>query len=207
MLNTANTQGIYLNVPMTDWVLLKELIRKFGWQAETREQLLDRFVKSRSKNPSLTEDEIMEEVNAVRYKKWKSSSTAISGFRFWSFLIGHQTILIQQILTDSRFDVYVCDELLEEIHGVSSRPKIRTRIGDEELDVFFRIIYAFCRMAKIERQAQSEIRDPKDLYLLSLAESIEADYIVSGDADLLDLRQHKQTKLLKLIEFRKFLEN
>lgn len=69
MLNTANTQGIYLNVPMTDWVLLKELIRKFGWQAETREQLLDRFVKSRSKNPSLTEEEIMEEVNAVRYKK------------------------------------------------------------------------------------------------------------------------------------------
>jgi len=69
MLNATNTQGIYLNVPMTDWVLLKELIRKFGWQAETREQLLDRFVKSRSKNPSLTEDEIMEEVNAVRYKK------------------------------------------------------------------------------------------------------------------------------------------
>lgn len=69
MLNTANTQGIYLNVPITDWGLLKELIRKFGWQAETREQLLDRFVKSRSKKPSITEDEIMEEVNAVRYKK------------------------------------------------------------------------------------------------------------------------------------------
>ena len=124
-----------------------------------------------------------------------------------SFLIGHQTNLIQQILTDTRFDVYICDELLEEIHEVSSRPKIRTRIGDEELDDFFRIIYAFCRMAKIERQAQSEIRDPKDLYLLSLAESIDADYIVSGDADLLDLKQHKQTKLLKLVDFRMFLEN
>ena len=124
-----------------------------------------------------------------------------------SFLIGHQTNLIQQILTDTLFDVYVCDELLEEIHEVSSRSKIRTRISDEELDDFFRIIYAFCRMAKIEQQAQSEIRDPKDLYLLSLAESIDADYIVSGDADLLDLKQHKQTKLLKLVDFRKFLEN
>ena len=69
MLTAANTQGIYLNVPMTDWVLLKELIRKFGWQAETREQLLDRFVKSRPKAPTLTEEEIMEEVNAIRYKK------------------------------------------------------------------------------------------------------------------------------------------
>ena len=69
MLHDMNTQGIYLNVPMTDWVLLKELIRKFGWQAETREQLLERFTKSRTKSPALTEEEIMEEVYAVRYGK------------------------------------------------------------------------------------------------------------------------------------------
>ena len=69
MFDAANTQGIYLNVPMTDWVLLKELIRKFGWQAETREQLLERFVKSRSNKDLLSDEEIMEEVNAVRYGK------------------------------------------------------------------------------------------------------------------------------------------
>lgn len=69
MLNATNTQGIYLNVPITDCVLLKELIRKFGWQAETQEQLLDRFVKCRPQSPSLSEAEIMEEVNTVRHKK------------------------------------------------------------------------------------------------------------------------------------------
>ena len=69
MLNPVNTQGIYINVPMTDWALLKELIRRFGWQAETREQLLERFVKSRSDKKLLTDEEIMEEVNAVRYGK------------------------------------------------------------------------------------------------------------------------------------------
>ena len=58
-----------MNVPMADWVLLKELIRKFGWQAETREQLLERFVKSRSDKDLLSDEEIMEEVNAVRYEK------------------------------------------------------------------------------------------------------------------------------------------
>ena len=31
--------------------LMKELIRKFGWQSETREQLLDRFIKSRPQKP------------------------------------------------------------------------------------------------------------------------------------------------------------
>ena len=69
MFDAVNTQGIYLNVPMTDWVLLKELIRKFGWQAETREQLLERFVKSRSNKDLISDEEIMEEVNAVRYEK------------------------------------------------------------------------------------------------------------------------------------------
>ena len=125
-----------------------------------------------------------------------------------SFLIGHQAQFVQQILTDTRIDVYVCDELLEEIHNVSFRDKIRTRVSNEELDDFFRIIYAFCRMANIEQKAQSEIRDPKDLYLLSLAESIEADYIISGDADLIELKQHKTTKMMSLADFKaKLLDN
>ena len=124
-----------------------------------------------------------------------------------SLLIGHQAQLVRQILTDVRFDVYACDELLEEIHDVCSREKIRTRVTDEEMDDFFRIIYAFSHMAKIEQKAQSEIRDPRDLYLLSLAESIEADSIITGDADLLDLKQHKQTKMIKLADFRKLFDN
>lgn len=124
-----------------------------------------------------------------------------------SLLIGHQAQLVRQILTDVRFDVYACDELLEEIHDVCSREKIRTLVTDEEMDDFLRIIYAFSHMAKIEQKAQSEIRDPKDLYLLSLAESIEADSIITGDADLLDLKQHKQTQMIKLADFRKLFDN
>ena len=69
MMNAAEVQGVYLNVLFSDWALLKELIRKFGWEAETREQLLERFVKSRPSNPAISEEEIMEEVKAVRYKQ------------------------------------------------------------------------------------------------------------------------------------------
>ena len=65
--NNPSSQVVYLNVPMSDWSLLKELIRKFGWQSETREQLLDRFFASRPQQPPLTEQEIMDEVSAVRY--------------------------------------------------------------------------------------------------------------------------------------------
>ena len=49
--------------------LFRELVRKFGWQVETREQLLDRFVSSRPATPAISEKEIMDEVKAVRYAK------------------------------------------------------------------------------------------------------------------------------------------
>ena len=69
MTNNTTTQGVYVNVPVVDWSLFRELIRKFGWEAETREQLLDRFVSTRPTNPDISEEEIMDEVKAVRYAK------------------------------------------------------------------------------------------------------------------------------------------
>ena len=69
MTDSATLQGVYVSVPKADWSLFRELIRKFGWQAETREQMLDRFISSRPAKPMLSEEEIMDEVNAVRYDK------------------------------------------------------------------------------------------------------------------------------------------
>ena len=66
--NTA-TQGVYINVPKNDWPLFRELIRKFGWKAKTREQLLDRFVSSRPSDADISEEDIMDEVKAIRYSK------------------------------------------------------------------------------------------------------------------------------------------
>lgn len=65
--SNAQTQGVFISVPKIDWPLLKELIRRFGWKAETREQLLDRFISSRPANAVLSEEDIMNEVKAVRY--------------------------------------------------------------------------------------------------------------------------------------------
>ena len=67
--NSSTMQGVYVNVPLADWSLFRELIRKFGWQSETREQLLDRFIASRPTEPEISEEEIMDEVKAARYAK------------------------------------------------------------------------------------------------------------------------------------------
>ena len=69
MTGNATLQGVYVNIPVADWSLFRELVRKFGWKAETREDLLDRFIDSRPAEPKLSEEEIMDEVKAVRYAK------------------------------------------------------------------------------------------------------------------------------------------
>jgi putative PIN family toxin of toxin-antitoxin system len=107
------------------------------------------------------------------------------------------------MLTDLRFDVYVCDRLLNEICDVARRDKIRKKVSQTDVKDLLAIIRAFCRFVEIDTKANpSSIRDPKDLYLLSLAETIGADYIVSGDADLIDLGQHQRTKMIKFVDFK-----
>ena len=124
-----------------------------------------------------------------------------------SFLIGHQTQLVRRMLTDLRFDVYVCSRLIEEICDVASRDKIRKYVSEAELDDLLAIIHAFCQFATIEAEvAPTAVRDPKDLYLLALADTIGAEYIVSGDADLTDLGQYKQTRIMKLADFKAMMQ-
>ena len=71
-----------------------------------------------------------------------------------------------------------------------------------ELQQLLKIIDAFCIKTTISQIVESIIRDPKDVYLLSLAETIDANYIVSGDKDLTELNQHLKTRIVKLADFK-----
>ena len=119
-----------------------------------------------------------------------------------SFLLSRQDCLLRRMLMDTRFDICICEELLVEIVNVARRDKIRKRVSEAELQQLLKIIDAFCEKTTIDHIAESIIRDPKDLYLLSLAETIDADYIVSGDKDLTDLNQHLRTRIIKLADFK-----
>lgn len=67
MISNPTIQGAYINIPLSDWKFFKELVRKMGWEVQTREELLDSFIESCPENPPLSDEEIMNEVRAVRY--------------------------------------------------------------------------------------------------------------------------------------------
>ena len=118
-----------------------------------------------------------------------------------SFLIGHRKQLVRQLLVDEQIDIYVSSALISEICDVAKRDKIRKHISPADLEELLAIIQASCHFVTVDHQAKSNIRDSKDLFLLSLAETIEADYIISGDKDLTDLHSHAGIPILKYSEF------
>lgn len=66
-----------------------------------------------------------------------------------SFLISRQDCLLKRLLTDTRFDIYICNELLNEIADVARRDKIRKRVNENETRQLLKIIDAYCYHVEI----------------------------------------------------------
>jgi hypothetical protein len=65
MLQT-DVQKIYLNVPQSEVEFITTLAKKMGWEIETKEDLLQKYIASRPKNVDLSDEEILSEVRSVR---------------------------------------------------------------------------------------------------------------------------------------------
>ena len=62
-------QSVYPNIPKADMKFFKELVKKMGWSVETKESLLKNYISNRPTKVDLSDEDIMKEVNEVRYHK------------------------------------------------------------------------------------------------------------------------------------------
>ncbi|MDR2839984.1 MAG: putative toxin-antitoxin system toxin component, PIN family [Paludibacter sp.] len=118
-----------------------------------------------------------------------------------SFLIGKRLKELKKLLNDKNLHIFVCNQLLDELKDVTSRKKIQKYVGITDIIDTFDLINNFCQYVVIQQNAQSSVRDINDLYLLSLADTVKAEYLITGDKDLLTLHSHNQTKIVSFTEF------
>ena len=90
-------------------------------------------------------------------------------------------------------------EILKEYREVLARPKFR--LNAEMLATWDRVIAS--RIVVLEPAARPRLtgRDPKDQPFLLAALSFDADYLITGDNDLLVLRDLSQTRIVTVAEF------
>ncbi|TAK30923.1 MAG: putative toxin-antitoxin system toxin component, PIN family [Chloroflexota bacterium] len=106
------------------------------------------------------------------------------------------------------FQLLVSEPLREEYKQVLSRPKFAHKYGltSEEVAVFLNLVSLLARQAIPRRRLPVKVRDPKDEKVLAAALGGKADYLVTGDDDLLVLRDDPRLKQIKIVTAAEFLE-
>ncbi len=104
---------------------------------------------------------------------------------------------------DGQFSMFESDQILKELMSVLRRPKFET--SEEEID---RIILALRRTAEVVEvisRLKVVVEDPKDDVIVETAYDGAADFIVTGDRHLLDLKIWRGIKILKVEELLEIL--
>ena len=118
-----------------------------------------------------------------------------------SFLIGKNLSVLKTLLSKTDVAVYVCDHLIDEIKKTAGKAKIRKYISDLDVFAVLELIETYCIHVALCKKAISPVRDANDLFLLSLAETVNADFILTGDKDLLSLQTHQKTGIVTYSKF------
>lgn len=100
---------------------------------------------------------------------------------------GPPSQLVDLWLLLTPLEVLVCPMLLDELNGVLLRPKFARWLDEPTARTYLASIAARATIVDDPVVIPGLTRDPKDDYLVALARESEADYLISGDADLLQL--------------------
>jgi uncharacterized protein len=101
---------------------------------------------------------------------------------------------IERIIADSRVEILADKELLAELENVCARPKLARLLSPVQVADFLQILRDRLTFVEIHSPVQV-CRDPDDDYLLAICLDGQADYLLSGDNDLLTLRAFEKTRI------------
>lgn len=133
----------------------------------------------------------------------KKSAKVIFDTNVWiSFLIGKQLATVKHQIAKESIIVVTTEQLLLEIKLVTSREKLKKYFPKENVAELLDLLETIAEKVAITPK-YSICRDPKDNFLLDLIDFSKADYLVTGDKDLLEHNPFKTAKILTPSEFEK----
>lgn len=123
-----------------------------------------------------------------------------------SFLITKDLTKLDEIVLSRKCIFLFSQELLEEFLAVTQRPKFKRYFSSLDIENLLEIIDDYAEFINVKSSVEA-CRDPKDNFLLSLSIDGKADYLLTGDKDLLDLKSFGKTKITTISEFLQNFKN
>jgi putative PIN family toxin of toxin-antitoxin system len=117
-----------------------------------------------------------------------------------SFLITKDFSKLDELIFSRKSILIFSQELLDEFIEVAKRPKFRRWFSPADVEDLLETIDEYADFVTVKTET-AICRDPKDNFLLSLSVDGNADFLITGDQDLLDLDKLGKTKILTITNF------
>ena len=118
------------------------------------------------------------------------SNIFVSSF-FWG---GHPREVFERVI-NGLDELFITDEIKKEIFSVMSSSKFAVKIS--EIEDYIKIIEKYSINIELKDIPKSISRDKDDDKILQCALDGNADFIITGDNDLLVLKEYKTIKITK----------
>ena len=122
-----------------------------------------------------------------------------------SFLISKDIKKLDLLIIKGKIQLLFSNELLEEFIAVTKRPKFKKYFTIDDIEKLLDNFDSYGKIIEIKSDIK-ECRDIKDNFLLNLAIDGKADYLITGDNDLLEMQTIQKTKIITITEFMKTLK-
>ena len=131
----------------------------------------------------------------------KSKHKLVIDTNLWiSFLLTTDYSKIDRFFSSENIKLLFSQELLEEFIEVAQRPKFRKYFSLSDLEELLTRVRAKAEFISVTSIIEM-CRDPKDNFLLALTKDGKASYLITGDKDLLVLKNIGKSKIITLTEY------
>jgi putative PIN family toxin of toxin-antitoxin system len=117
-----------------------------------------------------------------------------------SFLITKSMKGIDRLIFNGKAVLLFSDESMTEFIDVTSRDKLKPYFTKDDIASLIDLIEEYGEIIEVKSKVDV-CRDKEDNFLLSLAKDGKADYLITGDKDLLVLDNFGKTEIIKLADF------
>ena len=117
-----------------------------------------------------------------------------------SYLLGSLLQGLDNKIISKEIKIVASSEMLKELAAVLARPKFKEIISYKQIKELFSLIDGYAVIVS-PKQKVDVCRDKKDNFLLEVALEAKAEYLVTGDNDLLVLNNFRDIKIVKPKDF------
>lgn len=135
----------------------------------------------------------------------KNKIRAVIDTNIWiAFLIGKTLSGLREAILKDSIKILFSEELFVELIEVLRRPKFSRYFSQEDIEELISLLHCKTELVAVQDQV-AECRDPKDNFLLELCLSGNADWLITGDEDLLVLNPFRGVKIINYRMFQEML--